>query len=108
MPKQLDRVNFSYSMKIPGPVQFSSITFGSSYSSDVEPDETPEAAMERARKFVMSEVEKDFNASSSRAEAGYSTFDDSEFAPVRQESKASKGGKGKRKPAAEEEGEEED
>jgi len=88
MQRQTDRVNFSFSMKVPGPVQFSSLTFSSSFSTDLQPEETPEDAMERARKFVMSEVEKDYNANSA------SKADDDDYAAeakVHKKGKRSKG-----------------
>lgn len=99
MQRQTDRVNYSYSMKIPGPVQFSSITFSSSYSTDLQPEETPEDAMDRARKFVLAEVEKDYDANSS----GDREADDDEFAV-----KAKVQKKGKRKRDSEDEEEDED
>jgi len=59
---QADRVSFTYGIKVPGPVQFSSITISASFSTDLVEEETPEDAIKRARDFVMREVEKDYDA----------------------------------------------
>ncbi len=98
MEKNSDRVNFSFGMKIPGPVQFSSFTFSCSYSTDLMPEETPEDAIDRVRKLVMAEVEKDYNAH--RDDSQRDVGDDSEFAA--EISKKSEGGKSRRKKEDEE------
>ncbi len=56
----MDRVNYSFGMKIPGKAEFSSTNFSASLSSDVLPGESVEDAFDRVRKIVMAEVEEDF------------------------------------------------
>lgn len=47
MKGELDRVSVSFGMKMPGPVNFSSISFNLSLSSDVKSGETLEEAWDR-------------------------------------------------------------
>lgn len=56
----MDRVNYTFGMKIPGKVEYSSLNFSASLSSDVLPGESVEDAFDRVRKLVMVEVDKDF------------------------------------------------
>jgi len=52
-----DRINVSLGMKIPGPQEYSSISFHVSLSSDAKPKEKTEALFERVKEFVEEKVE---------------------------------------------------
>jgi len=54
--KQADRVSFTYSIKVPWKVEYSSETISASYSSDVGPKETSDEAFARVYDFVMEKV----------------------------------------------------
>ena len=47
-----DRVNITFGMKMPGPVEYSSVNFSVSLSSDVKGGETLNEAWERVSKEV--------------------------------------------------------
>ena len=66
---EAERVSYSYGMKLPGPVPYSSIDFHLSFSTDLREGETPKQAMERARKFIQVECEREYdNIRSDKAE----------------------------------------
>lgn len=47
-----DRLNVSFGMKLPGPIEYSSVTFNVSYTSDVKAGETLEEAWDRVKQVV--------------------------------------------------------
>lgn len=55
-----DRVSYAYGMKMPGPVPYSSLDFHLALTTDVREGETPKQAMERARKFVQGEADREY------------------------------------------------
>lgn len=61
MEKSADRVSYSFNMKIPGKVPYSSSSFSASLTTDRGSDETVEEAFERCRQYVIAEIEKDYN-----------------------------------------------
>lgn len=54
-----DRISYSYSLKVPGAEQYSSVCVSSSLETDVRAGETLEQAAERARNFVQDQCERD-------------------------------------------------
>jgi len=59
--RQPDRISFSYGVKLPGPVKWSSVDCHMSMSTDVLGDETPQKAIARARKIVMAQMEREID-----------------------------------------------
>lgn len=64
-----DRVSYSYGFKVPGQTQYSSTNVNISYSTDLRPDEAPEQALERARRFVLAEADRELEAEAPRESA---------------------------------------
>jgi len=58
MMAEPDRINVSLGMKLPGPVDFSSVNFSVSYSSDLKEGESQVKAFKRVRSFVETKVEE--------------------------------------------------
>jgi len=56
-----DRVNYSFSMKVPTEVEYSTVGFSASVSPDVKEGESVKEAFDRVRKVVMDEIDKDFD-----------------------------------------------
>lgn len=56
-----DRISYSYGVKLPGAEDYSSITVNASLSTDVQEDESADDALQRARLFVQTQIEKDFD-----------------------------------------------
>lgn len=78
---QPDRITYSQGFKVPGPDKYSSINAGVSYATDVRDGETIEQAMQRARAFVLDQVEQDLAQVPGPAAAPAARSDEELFDP---------------------------